>query len=141
MDSNRVSRRTGFLLCLALFVCAVPAAAAELTLEGTFERRTDAYSRQVLGDAVCFIPGEKYEKAIPRFAGDDRRAWFCFSNLLAAMKGFALPARAKGCGSRGTARIVVSDYVVSREGGESVDKARLERVLSKSAPRPIRCNE
>ncbi len=114
---------------------------ADLALEGTYERRTDAYSRQVLGDAVCFIPDAKSEKAIPRFAGDDRRAWFCFSNLSAAMKGFALPAGRKGCGMRGTAHIVVSDYVVSREGGESVDKARLERVLSKSTPRPIPCNE
>jgi hypothetical protein len=117
------------------------AQAAELALEGTFERRTDAYSRQVLGDAVCFVPHDRYEKAIPRPAGDDRRVWFCFSNLGAAMKGFALPAGRKGCGMRGTAQIVVSDYVVSREGGESVDKARLERVVSKSVPKPIPCNE
>jgi hypothetical protein len=114
---------------------------AELALEGIFERRTDAYSRQILGDAVCFIPDEKFERALPRLEGDDRRAWFCFSNLAAAMKGFALPAGRKGCGLRGSAHIVVSDYVVSREGGESVDKARLERVVSKSGPRPIPCNE
>lgn len=128
------------LVFLALFGLT-GAHAAEMSLEGTFERRTDAYSRQVLGDAVCFIPDPKFEKAIPRPAGDDRRAWFCFSNLAAAMKGFALPAGRRACGMRGTAQIVVSDYVVSREGGESVDKARLERVLSKSAPKPIPCNE
>jgi hypothetical protein len=115
--------------------------AADIPLEGTFERRTDAYSRQVLGDAVCFVPDEKFEKAVPRLPGDDRRVWFCFSNLSAAMKGFALPAGRRACGMRGTASIVVSDYVVSREGGESVDKARLERVVSKSAPKPIPCNE
>jgi hypothetical protein len=126
-----------FLACLA----SMEAGAAELALEGMFERRTDAYSRQVLGDAVCFIPDETFERALPRFPGDDRRAWFCFSNLSAAMKGFALPAGRKGCGMRGTARIVVSDYVVSREGGESVDKARLERVEWKSKVRPIPCNE
>ena len=128
------------LVFLALFGLT-GAHAAGMSLEGTFERRTDAYSRQVLGDAVCFIPDPKFEKAIPRPAGDDRRAWFCFSNLAAAMKGFALPAGRRACGMRGTASIVVSDYVVSREGGESVDKARLERVLSKSAPKPIPCNE
>lgn len=143
MDNRRkyLHRDAGAFLIWALALAAPGALAAELTLEGTFERRTDAYSRRVLGDAVCFIPDEKFEKAIPRFPGDDRRAWFCFSNLAAAMKGFALPARGKGCGARGTAHIVVSDYVVSREGGESVDKARLERVLRKSAPRPIPCNE
>jgi hypothetical protein len=127
---------------ILLAVLALPAAhAAELTLEGTYERRTDAYSRQVLGDSVCFIPDEKFEKLLPRAAGDDRRAWFCFSNLPAAMRGFALPAGRKGCGMRGTAQVVVSDYVVTREGGETVDKARLERVVSKSASRPIPCNE
>ncbi len=127
---------------LLLGVLAAPVAhAADLVLEGTFERRTDAYSRQVLGDAVCFIPDEKSENAVPRLAGDERRVWFCFSNLAAAMKGFALPVARKACGMRGTAQIVVSDYVVSREGGESVDKARLERVLSKSGPRPIPCSE
>lgn len=131
----------GRTLALLAALAAFGAQAAELALEGTFERRTDAYSRQVLGDAVCFIPDPKFEKAIPRPAGDDRRAWFCFSNLSAAMKGFALPAGRRACGMRGTAQIVVSDYVVSREGGESVDKARLERVLSKSAPKPIPCNE
>ena len=130
-------RATALLLCLA----SVEIHAAELSLEGVFERRTDAYSRRVLGDAVCFIPDEKFERALPRIGGDERRAWFCFSNLAAAMKGFALPAARKGCGLRGSAHIVVSDYVVSREGGESVDKARLERVVSKSAPRPIPCNE
>jgi hypothetical protein len=128
-----------FLLLAALATSG--AHAAELTLAGTFERRTDAYSRQILGDAVCFIPDEHSEKAVPRPAGDERRVWFCFSNLAAAMKGFALPAARKGCGMRGTAQVVVSDYVVSREGGESVDKARLERVISKSGAQPIPCNE
>ncbi|HWA38975.1 MAG TPA: hypothetical protein VG873_14045 [Burkholderiales bacterium] len=128
------------LLCLLLFAGGA-VEAAELTLKGTFERRTDAYSRQVLGDSVCFIPDEANEKLLPRGPGDERRAWFCFSNFPAAMRGFALPAGRKGCGMRGTAQIVVSDYVVTREGGETVDKARLERVLSKSAPRPIPCNE
>lgn len=135
--ASAMGRTVALLAALATF----GAQAAELALEGTFERRTDAYSRQVLGDAVCFIPDEKFEKAIPRPAGDDRRAWFCFSNLAAAMKGFALPAGRRACGMRGTASIVVSDYVVSREGGESVDKARLERVVSKSTPKPIPCNE
>ncbi|HYD56509.1 MAG TPA: hypothetical protein VEB41_06355 [Burkholderiales bacterium] len=126
---------------LVLLLFASGAMAAELELQGTYERRTDSYSRQVLGDAVCFIPDEKFAQRVPRPAGDDRRAWFCFSNLGAALKGFALPAGRKGCGARGSARIVISDYVVSREGGESVDKARLERVVSKSAPGPIPCNE
>ena len=128
------------LVLMACLACG-GAQAAELTLEGVFERRTDAYSRRVLGDAVCFIPDEKFERALPRIGNDERRAWFCFSNLAAAMKGFGLPVARKGCGLRGSAHIVVSDYVVSREGGESVDKARLERVVSKSAPRPIPCNE
>lgn len=124
-----------------LFLAAGMAHAGEITLEGTYERRTDAYSRQVLGDAVCFIPSEKFEKTLPRPADDERRAWFCFSNRAAAMKALALPARGKACGMRGRATVAVSGYLVGKGDGESVDTARLERVLAKSAPRPIPCNE
>lgn len=114
---------------------------AELELQGTYERRTDAYSRQVLGDAVCFVVDERSEKRLPRPADDERRPWFCFTNAAQAMKAFALPAGRKGCGLRGTATITVSAYAVARADGEAVDRARLERVVSKGAPRPIPCNE
>lgn len=125
-----------FLLC-----CAGTPHAAELTLEGTFERRTDAYSKRILGDAVCFVPDEKHEGALPRPPGDERRAWFCFTNRAEAVKAFAIGTGRKGCGTRGRATITVSGYAVSKGDGESVDTARLERVLAKSAPRPIPCNE
>lgn len=125
----------------ALLLLALPAQGGEITLEGTYERRTDAYSRQVLGDAVCFFPSERFERLVPRQAGDERRVWFCFSNRADAAKALAIPPRARACGARGTATIAISGYAVSKGGGESVDTARLERVLEKSAPRPIPCNE
>jgi hypothetical protein len=124
-----------------LVLLASAAHAGELTLEGTFERRTDAYSKRVLGDAVCFVPDEKHAAALPRPAGDERRAWFCFTNRAHAVKAFAIPPGRTGCGTRGSATITVSAYVVSKGDGESVDTARLERVLAKGAPRPIPCNE
>ncbi len=125
---------------LAAALLALPAAAAALTLEGTYERRTDAYSKRVLGDAVCFVPDEKFEKALPRPAGDERRAWFCFSNRAEALKALAIPAAGKGCGMRGAATIAVSGYVVG-SGDEAVDRARLDRVVSRKPAKPIPCNE
>lgn len=127
------------LLLLAL-AAAPQAGAAELSLEGTWERRTDAYTRRVLGDAVCFVPDQKFEARLPRPAGDDRRAWFCFTNRAEAMKAFAVPVAARGCGMRGAATVSVSGYRLG-EGGEAVDRARLERVLAKAPPSPIPCNE
>lgn len=126
---------------LLLLLCVASSHAAELTLEGMFERRTDAYSKRVLGEAVCFIPDAKHAGALPRPAGDERRAWFCFSNRAHAVKAFAIARAGKGCGLRGSATITVSGYALSKGDGESVDTARLERVLAKGAPRPIPCNE
>lgn len=131
----------GLAVALLLLLAAAAARAGELTLEGTFERRTDAYSKRVLGDAVCFVPDEKHASALPRPAGDERRAWFCFTNRAQAMKAFAIAPARQGCGLRGNATVTVSGYAVSRGDGESVDTARLERVLAKGAPRAIPCNE
>lgn len=126
---------------LLIALAAGPAAAAEaLTVEGTWERRTDADTRRVLGDAVCFHPDEKFEKALPRPAGDERRAWFCFSNRAQSMKALGVPASGKGCGSRGSATVTVSGYALGK-GDEAVDRARLDRVHAKSPPKPIPCNE
>lgn len=129
--------KTPFFLALLVPVLAQ---AGELKLEGTWERRTDADSRRVLGDAVCFLPDEKHEKSLPRPAGDDRRAWFCFSNRAEAMKALAIPARGKPCGLRGAATVEVSQYTLGK-GDEAVDRARLERVLAKGRAKPIPCNE
>lgn len=130
-------RGVSALIVLALWA---PAVCAEVKLAGSWERRTDADTRRVLGDAVCFHPDEKFESALPRPAGDERRAWFCFSNRAQAMKAFGVPAFGKGCGSRGTATVTVSGYSLGK-GEEAVDRARLERVLAKTPPRPIPCNE
>jgi hypothetical protein len=128
-------------ILFALFFSSAGAAGAELELQGTYERRTDAYSRQVLGDAVCFVVDERFESRLPRPAGDERRPWFCFSNVAQAMKAFALSPGRKGCGMRGPATITVSGYALAKGDGEAVDRARLERVLAKGAPRPIPCSE
>lgn len=128
-------------LWFALLLSSTAVAGGELELEGTYERRTDAYSRQVLGDAVCFVVDARFESRLPRPAGDERRAWFCFSNTAQAMKALAVPPGRKGCGVRGPATITVSAYALAEGDGEAVDRAQLARVLSKGAPRPIPCNE
>lgn len=129
-----------FLASFLLLVCST-VAGAELELQGTYERRTDVYSRRVLGDAVCFVVDERFAKKLPRPADDERRAWFCFSNTAHALKAFGLGSVRKGCGLRGPATIAISAYAVAKDEPEAVDKARLERVISRGVPKPIPCNE
>ncbi len=59
-----------------------------VTLTGTYSRTLDPEYLDYMGDAICFEPNKTSSALIPRPKGDERTAWFCFSNFEQAKKYF-----------------------------------------------------
>ena len=73
--------------------------------------------------AACFEADSASAAKLPRWAGDRRRAWFCFSNLQQA-------TRALGASSAGPpARIVIADFTIHRGLSDQVNSARFVRLV------------
>ena len=62
-----------------------------VTLTGIYSRTLDPEYLDYMGDAICFEPDKKSSALVPRPKGDERTAWFCFSNFEQAKKTFKLP--------------------------------------------------
>ena len=95
----------------------------EVTLTGTYSRNLDPEYLEYMGDGICFEPDQKSSAHIPRPKGDERIAWFCFSNFEQAKKTFKLPDTIKKdyCKYEGKATITIKDYnlfVVETEGSD-----------------------
>ncbi|HJU75694.1 MAG TPA: hypothetical protein VJ717_18260 [Gemmatimonadaceae bacterium] len=93
----------------------------ELTLSGHLMRHPDSEVQ-----AVCYEADSASASRMPRWAGDTRRAWFCFVDGAEA-KG-QLPATADA-----PATIVIDRFTIHRGLSDEVNAARLVRVVS---PRP-----
>lgn len=77
--------------------------------------------------AACFEADSASAARLPRWAGDRRRAWFCFSNL-------AWATRALGPSSAGPpVRIVIADFTIHRGLSDQVNSARFVRLIRDSA--------
>ena len=95
----------------------------KVTLTGTYSRNLDPEYLEYMGDGICFEPDQKSSAHIPRPKGDERIAWFCFSNFEQAKKTFKLPDTIKKdyCKYEGKAIITIKDYnlfVVETEGSD-----------------------
>jgi hypothetical protein len=78
--------------------------------------------------AICFEADSLSAARLPRWQGDERRAWLCFSNDAEAR-------RALGPPSDGVAATVVIDsFTIHRGLSDQVNSARLVRVVPR-APR------
>jgi hypothetical protein len=75
-------------------------------------------------DAACFEADSASAAELPRWAGDRRRAWFCFSNAAEATRALG-PSRAER-----PARIVITDFVIHRGLSDQVNSARFVRVVA-----------
>jgi hypothetical protein len=113
------------------------------TLRGSFVRRLDKETLDLVGDHLCFYPSGPSRALIPRGDADRRMPWFCFSNQLSARRLLKMSRdkAADSCGFQGRATIVVSDYVVDRRESEAHDLAHLVRVVSAARPTSIRCKK
>lgn len=90
----------------------------EIALAGRTVRHPEADAI----NEVCFEADSASAARLPRWSGDHRRAWFCFSNASAA-------ARALGpAGTEWPARIVISHFVIHRGLTDEVNAARFERL-------------
>mgnify|MGYP003593633932 FL=1 len=95
----------------------------KVTLTGTYSRNLDPEYLEYMGDGICFEPDQKSSAHIPRPKGDERIAWFCFSNFEQAKKTFKLPDTIKKdyCKYEDKATITIKDYnlfVVETEGSD-----------------------
>jgi len=101
----------------------------DITFRGKIElsgRKIPHFEADVSG-AACFEADSVSAARMPRWAGDRRRTWFCFSNLASAN-------RALGPSSTGPpVRIVIDDFTIHRGLSDQVNSARFVRLVKDSA--------
>lgn len=137
---------TAAVLTLSLIALTIPALAAKpgkLSFEGRYEYRTDAVSRELLHERICFYPTQPSPTPSPRGAQDARMSWFCFDDTGRAAERLGLDLRkaAQDCGVGGTATVQVSDYRPTPGDAVHYDMARLLSASQVSAPEHIPCGE
>jgi hypothetical protein len=96
----------------------------EIALSGWTLRNPDPDLHRVM---TCFEADSTSAARLPRWSGDERRTWFCFSNRADA-------ARALGPPSAGVpARILIEDFTIHRGMSDEVNSARFLRRLDRGA--------
>ncbi len=95
----------------------------EIELHGWTMRHPDPDAYRVV---TCFEADSSSAARLPRWKGDERRAWFCFSNRADA-------ARALGPPSEGRpATIVVDQFTIHRGLSDEVNSARFVRIVRRT---------
>ncbi|CAM4195344.1 hypothetical protein F901_00843 [Acinetobacter dispersus] len=113
----------------------------DVTLTGTYSRTLDPEYLDYMGDAICFEPDQKSSALIPRPKGDERIAWFCFSNFEQAKKTFKLPDTIKKdyCKYEGKAIITIKDYNLFVEETEGSDLTQLVSAKNITPAKAVKC--
>ena len=92
----------------------------EIRLSGWTMRHPDPDANRVV---TCFEADSSSASRLPRWRGDERRPWFCFSNRVEA-------AQALGPPSEGVpATIVVDQFTIHRGMSDEVNSARFLRLV------------
>jgi hypothetical protein len=76
-------------------------------------------------DAMCFEADSASAARLPRWEGDERRSWFCFSNRGAAQSALGPP------GDSARASVVIDRFTIHRGMSDEVNNARFVRALTK----------
>ena len=113
----------------------------DVTLTGTYSRTLDPEYLEYMGDAICFETDKKSSVHIPRPKGDERTAWFCFSNFEQAKKTFKLPDTIKKdyCSYEGKATITIKDYKLFVEETEGFDVTQLISAKNITPAKAVKC--
>jgi hypothetical protein len=113
----------------------------EVTLTGTYSRTLDPEYLEYMGDAICFEPDQKSSALVPGPKGDERTAWFCFSNFEQAKKTFKLPDTIKNgyCKYEGKATITIKDYNLFVEETEGSDLTQLVSAKNITPAKSVKC--
>ena len=99
--------------------------AGRLVLTGKSLRHHDYPEVQ----SVCFEADSVSAEKMPRWLGDRRRAWFCFTNTGYAARNLAEP------GLETPAEILVDSFTVNRGVSDEVNTALLVRVIGRGERR------
>jgi hypothetical protein len=75
-------------------------------------------------DALCFEADSASAARLPRWEGDERRPWFCFSNRRTAKAALGPP------GDSARATIVIDRLIINRGMSDEVNSARFARALT-----------
>ena len=97
----------------------------EIELAGATIRHPEADATK----DVCFDADSASAARLPRWAGDRRRAWFCFSNATAAARALGPPR------TEWPAHIVISHFVIHRGLTDEVNAAQFVRLAGVDATR------
>lgn len=151
-----------FLACLLLCFSGIASAAEGLTrgnkdgpyvyykgtvtVSGTFSRSTDREILEFFGDRLCFHTDKASAALIPANpvnGAPDEPPSFCFSNTKTAMRLLKVPGNItnRHCGYRGKATVTITGFVADLEETATFDTAKLIRVISKTKPEPISCDD
>jgi hypothetical protein len=99
----------------------------EIELSGRTFRHPDA---DLGGVASCFEADSASAATLPRWAGDERRPWFCFVNRADAKGALGPP------GNEREATIVIDGFTIHRGLSDQVNEARLVHVVRVESPSP-----
>jgi hypothetical protein len=91
----------------------------EIALTGATIRHPEADAT----NEVCFEADSASTERLPRWSGDRRRAWFCFSNAPEALRELGRPQPER------RAQILISNFVIHRGLTDAVNAARFIRVF------------
>jgi hypothetical protein len=89
-------------------------------LSGAKLRHFDADS-----DGLCFEADSASAARLPRWQGDERRSWFCFTNRRAAQAALGPP------GDSARATVVIDRLTIHRGMSDEVNSARFVRALTR----------
>ena len=95
----------------------------ELTLTGRAIPHVDSDVHE-----VCFEADAASAAGMPRWAGDTRRPWFCFSNQPEAQRSLAALHETR------PATVVIDRFTIYRGLTDQVNSAELVRVVSRGDP-------
>lgn len=76
-------------------------------------------------DALCFEADSASAARLPRWEGDERRSWFCFSNRAGAVRALGPP------GDSARATIVIDRLTIHRGMSDEVNSARFVRAVTR----------
>lgn len=113
----------------------------DVTLTGTYSRTLDPEYLEYMGDAICFEPNKTSSALVPHPEGDERPAWFCFSNFEQAKNTFKLPDTIKKdyCSYEGKATITIKDYNLFVEESEGFDLTQLVSAKNITPAKAVKC--
>jgi hypothetical protein len=92
----------------------------EIELNGQTMRHPES---DVRAKAICFEADSLSAARLPRWQGDERRPWFCFTNEAEARRALGPPSDGVG------ATVVIDRFTIHRGLTDEVNSARLVRVV------------